>query len=121
MTPYRVFDSRGGTIATGTIPSVCPSVSARDGIVFNTYKLDLEVEANTLTVYTKSLTDTKYTQQAQVDITGALNKYPPMIGAGISSISHVNTRTNCEVKKLSLTGGKSKAETTIYVSAERIK
>ena len=120
-TPYRVFNSQGATIATGSIPSVCPSVSARGDIVFNKYKLDLEIEANKLTVYTKSPTDTKYIQRAEVDITGALNKYPPMIAAGISTVSHVNTRTNCEIKKLSLTGGKSKPETTIYVSTERVK
>ena len=120
-TQYRVFNSLGGTIASGTIPSVCPSISAREDIVFNKYKLELEPEANTLTVYTQSPTETLYTERVKVDIAGAFNKYPAMVGAGISTVSHVNTRTNCEVKKLSLTGGKSKPETTIYVTAERVK
>ena len=120
-TPYKVFNSKGGTIASGTLETLCPEISSRDEIVFNKFKLDLEIEANKLTISTKSSTDTKYIQRAEVDITGALNKYPPMIGAGISNVSHVNTRTNCEVKKLSLTGGKSKPETTIYVDAVRVK
>ena len=120
-TNYRVFNSLGATIASGSIPSLCPTISAREDIIFNKYKLELEPEANTLTVYTQSPTETIYTQRAKVDITGAFNKYPAMVGAGISTVSHVNTRTNCEVKKLSLTGGKSKPETTIYVTAERVK
>ena len=120
-TQYRVFDSLGGTIASGTIPSLCPTISARKDIVFNKYKLELEPEANTLTIYTQSPSETMYIQRAKVDITGAFNKYPAMVGAGISTVSHVNTRTNCEIKKLSLTGGKSKPETTIYVTAERVK